>query len=149
MAGNRFKLDFMTVLLATCSGLALFFSAFCSIYAMKSGTISLNSMFSTAGMIIPILAGVFLFDRQVFPMQFVGLVVFFVSAYLLINASKTVYTNFSCKTLLLLVGPWLRMGVSCWHNRCLRHMCRRGMSVCFLFFLLELLQFCQQFFMAS
>lgn len=104
VAGAGFKVDFMTILLATCSGLALFFGGFCGIYAMKSGTVSLNSMFSTAGMIIPILAGVFLFNKPVAPMQIVGLVVFFISAYLLINASKNVYANFSYKTLLLLIG---------------------------------------------
>lgn len=104
IAGVGFHVDFMTVLLATCSGLALFFSGFCSIYAMKSGTISLNSMFATAGMIIPIVAGALLFNKPVAPMQGIGLMTFFFSAYLLINASKTVYSNFSYKTLLLLIG---------------------------------------------
>ncbi len=108
--GAGFKVDFLTVLFATFSGLAFFFATFCSINAMKSGTVSLDSMFGTAGMIIPILAGVFLFNKQVAPMQYVGLAVFFVSAYFLINASKTVYSNFSYKTLLFLVGSMISNG---------------------------------------
>lgn len=108
--GAGFKVDFLTVLFATFSGLAFFFATFCSINAMKSGTVSLDSMFGTAGMIIPILAGIFLFNKQVAPMQYVGLAVFFVSAYFLINASKTVYSNFSYKTLLFLVGSMISNG---------------------------------------
>lgn len=109
-AGNGFSVDLKTVLIATFSGLTLFFASYFSIYAMKSGTVSLNSMFGTAGMIIPIIAGVFLFDKPVAPMQLVGLALFFLSAWLLIGASKTIYQNFSYKTLLLLIGSMLANG---------------------------------------
>ncbi len=108
--GGTLQLDLLTVLLATFSGLSLFAGSFCSIYAMKSGTVSLNSMFATAGMIIPIIAGIFLFDKPVSPMQFVGLGIFFLSAYILISASRQVYTNFSYKTLLLLIGSTVSNG---------------------------------------
>lgn len=110
IGGAGFKADVLTVLIAAFSGVSLFFSGFCSIYAMKSGTVSLNSMFGTAGMIIPIAAGAIFFNAQVAPMQFVGLALFFVSAYLLIGASKTVYSNFSYKTLLLLIGSLVANG---------------------------------------
>lgn len=108
--GSSFHLDPLTILFASFSGLSLFAGSFCSIYAMKSGTVSLNSMFSTAGMIIPIIAGIFLFDKPVSPMQFVGLGIFFLSAYILISASRQVYTNFSYKTLLLLIGSTVSNG---------------------------------------
>ena len=110
VAGSGFACDLKTVLIAAFSGITLFFSIFCSIYAMKSGTVGLNSMFGTAGMIIPIIAGVFLFDKAVAPMQFVGLGIFFLSARLLIGDSKAVYTNFNYKTLLLLIGALLANG---------------------------------------
>lgn len=111
LAGGRgFKYDALTVLLALFSGLSLFCSGFCGIYAMKSGTVSLNSMFGTAGMLIPIAAGAILFDKPVAPMQFVGLGLFFLSAYLLMGASKTVYSNFSVKTVLLLMGSMVANG---------------------------------------
>ncbi len=108
--GSGFVCDLKTVLIATFSGITLFFAIFCSIYAMKSGTVGLNSMFGTAGMIIPIIAGVFLFDKAVAPLQLAGLGLFFVAAWLLIGDSKAVYTNFNYKTLLLLIGALLANG---------------------------------------
>lgn len=105
-----FTLEPLTVLIAAFSGLSLFFSGFCSLYAMKSGTVSLNSMFGTAGMIIPIVAGALLFDNPVAPLQLVGLLLFFLAAYLLIGDSKTVYAAFNYKTLLLLCGSLVANG---------------------------------------
>lgn len=110
VAGNGFKADLRTVLIATFSGLCLFVSGCCGTYALKSGTVSLNSMFGTAGMIIPIIAGAVLFNQPISIIQVAGLGLFFVSAYLLIGASKTVYSNFSYKTVLLLVGSMVSNG---------------------------------------
>lgn len=110
MTDGGFSLDWPTAMIAAFSGVSLFFSITCGIYAMKSGTVSLSSMFGTAGMIIPIAAGAFLFDKPVAPMQLVGVFIFFVSAYLLIGASKTIYTNFSYKTLFWLIGSLVANG---------------------------------------
>ena len=109
-AGNGFRADLPTVLIASFSGIALFFSGFCSIYAMKSGTVSLSSMFGTAGMLIPIAAGALFFGQPVKPMQLVGMGLFFVSAYLLICSSKEIYAGFDLKTLLLLTGSLVANG---------------------------------------
>lgn len=110
IGGRGFVCDWLTVVIATASGVSLFFSTFFSIYAMKSGTVSLSSMFGTAGMIIPILAGVFLFGKPVSLMQYLGVVLFFVSAYLLVGSSKNIYKNFSFKTVLLLIGTLVANG---------------------------------------
>ncbi len=110
IAGNGFKINLLTVIIALFSGLSLFASSFCGIYAMKSGTVCLSSIFGTAGMIIPIIAGVLLFNKPVSTMQFVGLVIFFVAVYLLIGASKKIYENFTYKTLLLLIGVLISNG---------------------------------------
>lgn len=110
IANKGFRVDWATVLIAIFSGFTLFFSGFFGIYAMKSGTVSLCSMFSTAGMLIPIIAGVFLFDKNISSLQIVGLGLFFLSAYLLIGSSKIVYSNFSYKTLLLLIGSMISNG---------------------------------------
>ncbi len=104
-----FKADIKTVLIAGFSGLTLFASGFCSIYGMKSGTVSLNSMFGTAGMLVPMLAGIFLFGIPVSLMQWLGVAIFFFSAWLLIGSSKQVY-KFSFKTMLLLIGSLLANG---------------------------------------
>lgn len=108
--GNGFHADWRTVLIASFSGLTLFFSTFCGIYAMKSGTVSLSSMFGTAGMIIPLIAGVFLFDQPIHIIQWAGVGLFFVAAWMLIGSSKKIYTNFSFKTLLLLIGSLISNG---------------------------------------
>lgn len=104
LTGNRFSVDWITFLIAVLAGVSLFFSGVFGIYALQSGTISVNAMFSNAGMLIPIVAGVLFFDQPVSWMQMVGVGLFFVSAYLLIMNAKTVYTRFSYKTVLLLVG---------------------------------------------
>lgn len=110
VGGTGFRANLLTIAIASFSGLTIFASGFCGVYAMKSGTVSLNSMFATAGMLIPIFVGVIFWGDSVAPMQLVGLALFFLSAYLLISASKTIYTNFSFKTLLLLIGTMLANG---------------------------------------
>lgn len=112
IAGNGFRIDGLTVLIATFSGLMLFVASACSLYCMKSGTVSLDSMFGTAGMLIPMLAGIFLFDQPVRLMQWVGVAVFFVSAWLLVRSSKKTYSNFNFKTVLLLAGSLLSNGAT-------------------------------------
>ncbi len=61
------------------SGLSLLAAGFCGIYAMKSGTVSLASMFSTAGLLVPVLAGALWFDQPVQPLQIAGIGLFFVA----------------------------------------------------------------------
>ena len=103
------KPDVLTLLI---SALSLFFSSLFGIYGMKSGTVSLVSIFSTAGLIIPIAAGVFMFDRPISLMQGVGVGIFFISAWLLIKSSRSIYGNFSFKTLLLLLGAMAANGIT-------------------------------------
>lgn len=110
ITGAKWQMNGLTLVIATFSGVMMFFSGACGIYAMKSGTISLCSMFGTAGMIIPILAGVFLFGQKLAPMQLVGLAVFFAAAWLLVGDSRDSFQNFSYKTLLLLIGSMLAEG---------------------------------------
>lgn len=100
---SNLKIDLPTLGIALLSGVSLFFSTFFSIYGMKSGTVSLVSMFGTAGLLVPIIAGVFLFGQPVSILQGVGTAIFFVSAWLLIKNSKNTYNGFSLKTLLLLI----------------------------------------------
>lgn len=108
---SNLKIDLPTLGIALLSGVSLFFSTFFSIYGMKSGTVSLVSMFGTAGLLVPIIAGVFLFGQPVSILQGVGTAIFFVSAWLLIKNSKNTYNGFSLKTLLLLIGTMLANGL--------------------------------------
>ena len=108
--GSGFYIDLKTVIIALFSGVTLFMSVFFGIYAMRSGTVGLSSMFATAGLIIPIIAGMFLFNQPVHAMQWFGVGVFFVSAWLLIGSSKEIFGSFSIKTLLLLLGALVSNG---------------------------------------
>lgn len=110
LTGAGLLADNLTVLIACFSGITLFFATFCNICAMKSGTVSLSSMFGTAGLLVPLIAGVFLFDSSIALMQWVGVALFFVAAWLLIGSSKKVYSNFSLKTMIFLVGAMLSNG---------------------------------------
>ena len=109
---SNIRFDLPTVSIAALSGVSLFFSTFFSIYGMKSGTVSLVSMFGTAGLLVPIIAGVFLFDQPVSLMQGIGTAIFFVSAWLLIKNSKNTYSRFNFKTFLLLIGSMLANGTT-------------------------------------
>lgn len=110
LAGNGFRVDRMTVLLSALSGAMLVLSMFCSIYAMKSGTMPLVSLFGTAGLLVPTFAGVFLFHIPVTTMQWAGVALFLVAAWFMISASKEVTGSFTWRTLALLVGSTLTSG---------------------------------------
>ena len=99
---SNIRFDLPTVSIAALSGVSLFFS----------GTVSLVSMFGTAGLLVPIIAGVFLFDQPVSLMQGIGTAIFFVSAWLLIKNSKNTYSRFNFKTFLLLIGSMLANGTT-------------------------------------
>ncbi|MBQ7045500.1 MAG: DMT family transporter [Clostridia bacterium] len=106
------KIDLLTLGLATSLGLCMLLGGFCSLFAMKSGTVSLSSMFSSAGLIVPLIAGIILFGQPIRLLQWFGVGLFFVSSYFLIGSSKKIYTNFSFKTIFLLIGSLLFSGGS-------------------------------------
>lgn len=63
-------------------------------------------------MIIPCLAGVFLFNTPIAPMQGIGFVMFMIAAYLMIMDSKITIKGCSVKTVLLLIAVMLTEGLS-------------------------------------
>lgn len=103
-SGNGFKCDLTTFFISLFSGLMLTASTGLGLVVLKSGTVALSSMFGTAGMLIPCIAGIFLFNEPMSLGQCGGMLVFFVAAYLLISSSKKIYNGFSLKTFLLLLG---------------------------------------------
>lgn len=111
VSGNGFGLGAVGLLISLCSGIMLSVSGFCGIMCLKSGTVSLSSVFSTAGMLIPIIAGVF-FGTPVSVMQCVGLALFFAAVFLLIGDSKKATGKFTAKTLFLLLGCLFAEGLT-------------------------------------
>ena len=101
-----------TVLYACISGAALAVGCMCTVYALGKGTLALNSMFTTAGILVPTVAGIFLYDENLRIWQWVALALFIVSALLLIANSKSVYGRFSLKTFAVLLLSFAANGLT-------------------------------------
>lgn len=85
-------------------------SLFCSIEALKSGVMVLAAMASSAGILLPCIAGIFMFNEPMKPMQFIGIALLIFSGWLLIGYSKEQTGSFTPRTLLLLIGSMLSNG---------------------------------------
>lgn len=109
---NFSKIDVPTLVISFFSGIALTASSVLGLYAMKSGTVVLNSMFGTGGLLVPCIAGIFLFGEHMSVLQWVGIALFFAASYLLIDSSKQIYPAFSVKTVLILIGSLLANGLT-------------------------------------
>lgn len=112
LVGKGFSgVNLQMLLIASCSGMFLTISSVCGIKALSSGTIVLNSMFGTAGLIVPCILGMFFFDEPVSIMQTLCILVLFVSTALLIDSSKKISDGFSVKTVIYLIGTLISNGM--------------------------------------
>ncbi len=101
-----------TIMFAVISGVALAICCMCSLYALGTGTMVLNSIFGTAGLLVPAIASLFLYDEVMKYWQWIGIALLFVGAYLLISNSKKVFGKFSWKTLVVLLLSLLMNGLT-------------------------------------
>lgn len=85
-------------------------SLFCSIEALKSGVMVLAAMAGSAGLLLPCIAGIFMFNEPMKPMQFIGIALLIFSGWLLIGYSKEQTGSFTPRTMLLLIGSMLSNG---------------------------------------
>ncbi len=97
-----------TISIAT--GLALTVSNLCLLLSMRGASVVLSSLFSTAGLLVPTLAGIVLFNQQVTWGQWLGILCLFGAALLLSSASKNTNGTITWKTLLYLVGSMITNG---------------------------------------
>lgn len=100
------------VLLGIGSGLCIAIGSIFSQLALQGGTMALSSMFSTAGLLIPCVAGVFWFDQPMSVWQWLAVLVLLGSAYLLVVSSRKIYHHFTVKTLWLLLGSFFANGTT-------------------------------------
>ncbi len=107
---DRGKVDLTMILISLTSGLCLAGGTLCSALAMQSGTMVLCSIFSTAGLIIPSVCGIFFFHEPMSIFQWLGVAIFIGCTLLLANSSREIYTGFSLKTVLLLLGNFFSNG---------------------------------------
>lgn len=110
ISGNGFKINGITILLSAFTGSAIVASISLAVFIMKTGSMALTSMFQAAGLLVPCVAGIFLFNTPIAGMQWLGMVIFLISAYLMITSSKTTVSGFSVKTFALLVCAMLTEG---------------------------------------
>lgn len=101
-----------TLLYAAVSGAALAVSCMCGKYMLISGTMALNSLFGTAGLLIPTVASIFLYDERLDALQWISVAVFMVGAALLIFSSKRQYGRFTAKTFFVLLLTLASNGVT-------------------------------------
>lgn len=111
-AWGKMRFDWLTVLLAACSGFALVVAQLCSTLALQSGTMVINSVFGTAGLIVPCICGMLFFQEPMSVWQWLGILVFIGASWLLASSAKDTYSSFSWKTMLLLIGTFLSNGVT-------------------------------------
>ena len=110
IVGNGFNCNAQTVAISLFSGAMLLLSTGFGLMALQSGTVALSTMFGTAGLLVPCFAGIFMFDKPMSVGQWLGVGLFFISAYFLISSSSKIYSKFSIKNLLILIGVMLSNG---------------------------------------
>lgn len=90
--------------------LALALSIYFSFESLKRGVMVLSALAGSAGLLIPCIAGIFMFGEEMKLMQFAGIILLIFSGWLLIGYSKKQTGAFTFKTLLLLIGSMLSNG---------------------------------------
>ncbi len=103
--------NFQTLLIASASGAFLAISSFCSVKAYQGATIALNSICATAGLIVPSVLGIFIFDEPMSPVSVMCVAVFLISVVLLASSSKKTYDKIKPATIFLLIGSFLSNGL--------------------------------------
>ncbi len=99
------------VVIALCSGIFLSLSSLCGIKALKQGTMVLSSVCSTAGLLIPSVAGIFLFDEKMNVWQFLCIGALLVGVVMLVGSAKEICKNFNRKSFVYLLGSFITNGL--------------------------------------
>lgn len=92
-----------TVLCSFCSALFLTINLFADLEAMKGTSLAVCAVFSTGGLFVPCVIGVFLFNEPMSVIQWWALAVFIVSIYLLSSGTASSEKKMTIKTVAMLV----------------------------------------------
>lgn len=111
--GRQFYgMNLFTVLTAGASGFFITVSVVCGINSMKGGTMVLNSIFASAGLIVPCVLGIFTFDEKISVIQTVSIIGVLISAVILIMSSKKEMGKFTLKTFVWLILSFISNGIT-------------------------------------
>ncbi len=105
-----FSLSPLGYFLAFLTGVTLTGSTVCSLFAMRGSSVVLGALFGMAGLLVPTVAGIFLYNQPISLFQWGGLLLLFVAAWLLASSSEKTNGKIHPKTLLLLFGSMLCNG---------------------------------------
>lgn len=111
LAGELFGFNTQLLVIAACSGGFLALSTIASLKALMGGTVVLGSIFSTAGLIVPCVLGIFVFDEAISWVQAICILAVLLSTVLLVGSSKDAKGTFSVKTLFWLMMSFLSNGM--------------------------------------
>ncbi len=97
-------------LISIATGAAITVSSICSLLVLKSASVALGSLFGAAGLLVPTISGIFIYNQQVNVWQWLGILCLFAAAVLLGSSSGKTNGKITAKTLLLLFGSMLANG---------------------------------------
>ncbi len=96
--------------IASATGLVIAISGICSLLVLKNASVVLGSLFSAAGLLVPTISGIFIFNQNVGLGQWLGIICLFVAALLLSLSSKKTNGKITVKTVILLFGSMIFNG---------------------------------------
>ena len=109
-AGGFSGVSLKALAISAIGAVALGSNLFFGLEALKSGAMVLSSMAGSAGLLLPCVFGIFMFDEPMSLMQLFGILLLLFSGWLLIGYSKKLKGSFTPRTMLLLIGSMLSNG---------------------------------------
>ena len=109
-AGGFSGVSLNALAISAIGAIALGSNLFFGLEALKSGAMVLSSMAGSAGLLLPCVFGIFMFDEPMSLMQLFGILLLIFSGWLLIGYSKKLKGSFTPRTMLLLIGSMLSNG---------------------------------------
>lgn len=109
-AGGFSGVSLKALAISAIGAVALGSNLFFGLEALKSGAMVLSSMAGSAGLLLPCIFGIFMFDEPMSLMQLFGILLLIFSGWLLIGYSKKLKGSFTPRTMLLLIGSMLSNG---------------------------------------
>ena len=104
LSGEVGKIDLQTIKWAALCGITIAIACLLNLYAMRKGELVLCALFSTAGLLIPVLAGVLFLNESIGWVQGVGMVLFLLALTLLAPAKKRGQKKPPGQSMLLFLG---------------------------------------------
>ena len=111
LLGGTYTISLPALGISALGALSLALNLYCSLEALKSGVMVLASLAGSAGLLLPCITGIFMFDEPMSAVQFIGIGLLIFSGWLLIGYSKEQTGSFTMRTMLLLLGSMLSNGM--------------------------------------